>query len=68
LAIYYEHEAREPRQALAIARQALAQLSRAKQAGTIAEASYQRTKARFEHRLLRLERQAGRTLLDALDT
>jgi hypothetical protein len=67
LAIYYEHEAREPRQALTIARAALIQLARAKQAGAIAEASYQKTKARFEHRLLRLERQAGRTLLDALE-
>ena len=67
LAIYHEHEAREPRQALAIAREALAQLRRANQAGTIAAASYRRTKARFERRLLRLERKAGRTLLDALD-
>jgi uncharacterized protein YprB with RNaseH-like and TPR domain len=64
LAIYHEHEAREPRQALAIAREALAQLRRANQEGTIAAASYRRTKARFERRLLRLERKAGRTLLD----
>ena len=68
LAIYYEHEAREPQQALAVAREALAQLRRANQAGTIAAAAYRRTKARFEHRLLRLERKVGRTLLDALDT
>jgi uncharacterized protein YprB with RNaseH-like and TPR domain len=67
LAIYYEHAAREPRQALAIVREALAQLRRAKQAGTIAAAAYRRTRARFEHRLLRLEHQAGGTLLDALD-
>ena len=31
-------------------------------------ATYRRTKARFEHRLLRLERKVGRTLIDALDT
>ena len=67
LAIYYEHEAREPRQALAIAREALAQLRRATQGGTIAASAYRRTNARFQHRLLRLERKAGRTLLDALD-
>jgi uncharacterized protein YprB with RNaseH-like and TPR domain len=68
LAIYYEHEAREPRQALAIAREALAQLRRANQVGTIAAATYRTIKARFEHRLVRLERKAGRTLLDAFDS
>jgi uncharacterized protein YprB with RNaseH-like and TPR domain len=68
LAIYYEHEAREPRQALAIARQALAQLRRANQAGTIASAAYRKIKARFEHRLARLERKAGQTLLDPFGT
>jgi hypothetical protein len=66
LAIYYEHEAREPRQALTISRQALAQLHRANQVGTIAAAAYRRTKARFEHRLVRLERKAG-PLLDPFD-
>jgi hypothetical protein len=67
LAIYYEHEAREPGRALAPAREALAQLYRANQAGTIAATEYRRTKERFEHRILRLERKAGRTLLDGLD-
>jgi tetratricopeptide (TPR) repeat protein len=67
LAIYYEHEAREPRRALALAREALAQLRRANQVGTIAAAEFRRTKARFEHRMLRLERKAGRTPLDASD-
>jgi tetratricopeptide (TPR) repeat protein len=65
LAIYYEHEAREPRRALALAREALDQLRRANQVGTIAATEYRRTKERFEHRILRLERKAGRTLLDA---
>jgi len=55
-----EHEAREPRRALAIARDALAELRRANQVGTIAAATYRRTKARFEHRLARLERKAVR--------
>jgi tetratricopeptide (TPR) repeat protein len=67
LAIYYEHQAREPQRALAVVREALAQLRRANQAGTIAGATYRRTKARFEHRLARLERRTGRTLLDAPD-
>ena len=64
LAIYFEHLAREPRQALAIVREALTQLSRANQVGMIAPAAYRRTKAQFEHRLARLERKAGATLLD----
>jgi len=67
LAIYYEHEAREPRRALALAREALDQLRRANQIGTVAATEYRQTKGRFEHRILRLERKAGRTLLDALD-
>jgi tetratricopeptide (TPR) repeat protein len=67
LAIYYEHEARKPRQAMAITRKALSQLRRANQVGTIAAAAYRKTKARFEHRLIRLERKAGRTLLDTFD-
>ena len=67
LAIYFEHEAREPRRALTIVREALAHLRRANQAGTITAAAYRRAKARFELRLARLERKAGRTLLDTFD-
>jgi hypothetical protein len=67
LAIYYEHEAREPRQALVVTREALAQLGRANLAGTIAPAVFRRIETRFEHRLARLERKVGRTLLDALE-
>lgn len=67
LAIYYEHHACEPRQALAITREALAQLRRAKQVGMIAAATYHNTKTRFEHRLARLERKAGRMLFHMFD-
>src|SRR5208337_5454192 len=67
LAIFYEHEAREPRRALEIAREALAQLRRANQVGTIAAATYHKAKARFEHRLARLERKVGQALLDTFD-
>jgi hypothetical protein len=67
LAIYYEHVAREPRQALAIARAALALLLSSKRIGTLSASAYRRTRARFEHRLLRLEGKTARTLLDALD-
>jgi hypothetical protein len=44
-----------------------AQLRCANQTGTIAATEYRRTKARFEHRILRLERKAGRTLLDRVE-
>jgi tetratricopeptide (TPR) repeat protein len=68
LAIYYEHEVRDPRRALTLAREALDQLRRAKEMGSIAVAIYHKTKERFENRLLRLERKASRTLLDTLCT
>src|SRR5208282_6463964 len=67
LAIYYEHEAREPHPAAAMARKALAELRRANRGGTIAAVAYRQARGRFEHRLARLERKAGRTLLDALE-
>jgi tetratricopeptide (TPR) repeat protein len=67
LAIHFEHRARDPRQALGIVREALAQLRRANQVGMIAPSAYRRTKAQFEHRLGRLERKAGQTLLEAFD-
>jgi len=67
LAIYYEHEAREPHRAAAMARKALGELRRANRLGTIAAVAYRQARARFEHRLARLERKAGRTLLDALE-
>ena len=60
LAIYYEHEVRDPRRALTLAREALDQLLRANQVGTIAAAMYRKIKERFEHRILRLERKTGR--------
>jgi uncharacterized protein len=66
-AIYYEHQAREPHRAAAIARKALAELRRANRLGAIAPPFYRRVREKFEHRLARLERKAGRrTLLDAL--
>lgn len=67
LAIYFEHEAREPHRAAALARKALVELRRANRLGTIAAVAYRQARTRFEHRLARLERKAGRTLLDALE-
>ena len=67
LAIYYEHGTREPHRAAAMARKALAELRRANRLGTIAAIVYRQARARFEHRLARLERKAGRTLLEEME-
>ncbi|MGH8277364.1 MAG: ribonuclease H-like domain-containing protein, partial [Steroidobacteraceae bacterium] len=67
LAIYYEHHARAPHQAAGVARKALAELRRANRLGTMAAAAYRQCRERFEHRLARLERKAGRSLLDAME-
>ncbi len=64
LAIYYEHQARDPEQALEVVRQALDELRRANQTGNIAPGAYREIKARFEHRMARLERHVQRPLLD----
>lgn len=66
LAIHYEHRAREPHRAASLARQALAELDRARELGSIAPRAYRERRARFERRLVRLERKTGRGLLDAL--
>jgi hypothetical protein len=67
LAIYLEHRAREPHRAATIVRKALADLRKADRLGTIAPAAYRTNRARFERRLARLERKAGRLLLEAME-
>jgi uncharacterized protein YprB with RNaseH-like and TPR domain len=67
LAIYYEHGAREPHRAVALARKALQELRSASRIGTISSTGYRERRLRFEHRLARLERKAGGSLLDALE-
>jgi hypothetical protein len=64
LAIHYEHRAREPHRAASLARKALVELRRASELGAIAPVAYRQRCARFERRLVRLERKAGRSLLD----
>jgi Tfp pilus assembly protein PilF len=68
LAIYHEHNARDPRRAREIVRQALDELRRANRTGTISPGAYRQINARFEHRMGRLERKSMRPLLDVLDT
>ncbi|HXQ27004.1 MAG TPA: ribonuclease H-like domain-containing protein [Candidatus Acidoferrales bacterium] len=65
LAIHYEHRAREPHRAAALAREALVDLRKANRLGTIAPSAYKQQRMRFERRLARLERKSNRTLLDA---
>ena len=68
LAICYERNARDPEQARQIVRQALNELRRAIQAGNIAPGSYREIKARFDHRMERLERKSKKPLLDGFAT
>ena len=66
LAIYYEHKARDPERALLVVRQAAEEPRRAIQIGDIAPGAYREIKARFDRRMVRLERKNHRPLLDAL--
>jgi hypothetical protein len=58
----------DPEQARQILQQALNQLRRAIQVGEIAPGPYREIKARFDHRMERLERKIKRPLLDGLAT
>jgi uncharacterized protein len=62
LAIYYEHRAREPQRAAALAKKALLELRNASRLGTIAATAYRERRTRFEQRLARLERKSSRLL------
>ena len=67
LAIYYEHKARNPEQARQLVRRAIDELRRANQTGDIASSAYREIKARFDHRMARLEHKARQTQLEAFD-
>jgi tetratricopeptide (TPR) repeat protein len=66
LAIYYERTARDPEQTRQIVQQALDELRRAIQIGDIAPGPYSEIRARFDHRMKRLQRRIKRPLLDGL--
>jgi uncharacterized protein YprB with RNaseH-like and TPR domain len=68
LAIYFEHHAREPHRAAAIMRKALAELRGANRLGTIAATAYRVSRTRFEHRLARLDRKAGQSLPEPVES
>ena len=64
LAIYHERHEREPQRAREIVREALSELRRAHRSGLIASSLHSRVRARFERRLIRLERKlAGKPAL-----
>jgi len=63
LAIYYEHHARDALRAAELTRAALGELGRASRSATLAPGRYKRLKARLRHRLARLERKSGASLL-----
>ena len=66
LAIYYEHKARDPERARQVVRQAVDELRRAIQTGDIAPGAYREIKARFDRRIVRLERKNQRPLFGVL--
>jgi len=66
LAIHYEHRVKEPHRAATLTKKALTELRKAHRLGLVAPVAYRQQKQRFEKRLARLERKAGRTLLDAM--
>ena len=68
LAIYYEHNARNPERARQVVRRAIDELRRANQIGDIGSSGYREIKAKFDHRMARLERKARQTQLEAFDT
>jgi len=59
LAMYYEHQAREPERAAALTREALGALGEALSAGNLTPAAHRKLHARLEHRLERLARRTG---------
>jgi uncharacterized protein YprB with RNaseH-like and TPR domain len=67
LAMYYEHQARQPERAAALTREALVALGHALAAGNLPPAAHRKLRARLEHRLQRLSRQTsqnGRALFE----
>ena len=68
LAVYFEHTAGEPQNAMVIVRKALDELRLANRLGTIGPSLYRQIKAQFEHRLMRLERKSGQNTLDLAET
>jgi len=66
LAMYYEHRARQPHRAAALAKKALLELRSANRLGLITSAYYRERRKHFEQRLARLERKSAHGLVAPL--
>ncbi|MGH9756276.1 MAG: ribonuclease H-like domain-containing protein, partial [Candidatus Acidiferrales bacterium] len=67
LAIYFERHSRDAARAISISRRALAELRNASRLGHVNSTAYRKARARWEHRVARLKRKGGETLLDAAE-
>ncbi|MGH9758809.1 MAG: ribonuclease H-like domain-containing protein, partial [Candidatus Acidiferrales bacterium] len=65
LAIYCERHSRDAARAISISRRALAELRNSNRLGQVNSVAYRKTRARWEHRLKRLERKTKQPRLDA---
>ena len=65
LAIYCERHARDAARAISISRRALTELRDASRLGLLTPGAYRQSRARWEHRLARLERKTKQPRLDA---
>ena len=66
LAIYYEHQLGEKSRAAALVQKALAELRKTSRVGLITTALHRQYRARFERRLMRLERPGRATHLEPM--
>ena len=66
LAIYYEHQVGEKSRAAALVQKALAELRKTSRVGLITTALHRQYRARFERRLMRLERPGRATHLEPM--
>ncbi len=65
LAIYCERHARDAARAISLSRRALAEIRNASRLGLLTPVAYRKSRARWEHRLKRLERKTQQPRLDA---
>ena len=65
LAIYCERHARDAARAISLSQRALAELRNASRLGLVNSIAYRKSRARWEHRLNRLERKNKQSRLDA---
>ena len=67
LAIFHERAGRNPAEAAALVRQALADLRRTNRVGLMSAALHRQYRERFERRLARLEKKSARLSADQIE-